>query len=82
MIGLYVLAIVATPFLFAAWLVNRIFEHRARMKQLEAARYIPPPALPADPQVEQRLANLEAIICDVDYDLAQRVRGVDSGRAA
>ena len=82
MIGLYVLAIVATPFVFAAWLINRIFEHRARMRQLEAARYVQPAALPADPQVEARLANLEAIVCDVDYDLAQRMRRIDGGRAA
>jgi hypothetical protein len=83
-VGLFVLGIVATPFLFAGWVVNRVFEHRTRIKQLEANRYVMPPALPPayDPQVEQRLANLEAVICDLDYDLAQRVRGLDPGRAA
>jgi hypothetical protein len=84
MIGIFVLGIVATPFVFAGWLVNRIFEHRARIKHLEAARYVTPalpPAAAADPHIEQRLANLEAIVCDVDYDLARRVRGLD-GRAA
>lgn len=87
--GLFVLGIVATPFLFAGWLINRIFEHRLRVKQIEAAGWHPR-ALPsacdggghqASADTERRLANLEAIVCDVDYDLAKRVRE-DGTRAA
>lgn len=92
--GLFVLGIVATPFLFAAWLVNRILEHRLRVRQIEAAgwqaRALPAGAaaeLPLEQRadIERRLANLEAIACDVDRDferdLAQKVRE-DGTRAA
>lgn len=86
--GLFVLGIVATPFLFAGWLVNRIFEHRVRVQQIQAgAAQLQPgtpamAALPASADVERRLANLEAIVCDLDFDLAQRVREAARTRAA
>lgn len=76
--GAFVLGIVATPFVFAAWLVHRIFEHRLRMKQVALAQRMPM-ALPPGSDVERRLANLEAVICDLDFDLAQRLR--EGGRS-
>lgn len=80
--GLFVLGIVATPFLFAGWLVNRIFEHRLRVKQIEAAgwqqRALPSAIFDPGPErgaeTDRRLAALEAIVCDLDYDLAKKVR--------
>jgi hypothetical protein len=84
MAGPFILGIVATPFLFAAWLVNRIFEHRVRVQQIRQLHASPRtmPALPASAEVERRLANLEAIVCDLDFDLAQRVREAARTRAA
>ncbi|HET6583328.1 MAG TPA: hypothetical protein VFG69_07770 [Nannocystaceae bacterium] len=73
-----VVCIVATPFVFVGWLINRIFEHRARMQALAVPR--PMPALPLPHDVEQRLANLEAIVASVDFDLAERLRDADRTR--
>ncbi len=78
-----VLCIVATPFVFTAWLIQRVLDHRARMAGLAS-----PPlrmALPTpstSPEVEQRLANLEAIVASVDFDLAVKIREAAQGRAA
>jgi len=74
-----VLCIVATPFVFAGWLIHRILEHRSRMQAL-AAR--PMPALPLPHDAERRLANLEAIVASLDFDLAAKLREGDPGRAA
>lgn len=77
-----VLCIVAVPFVFTGWLINKVFEHRAQMAALRQ----PPaqPALPAasSPEVEQRLANLEAIVSSLDFDLALKLREMGRGRAA
>lgn len=85
--GLFVLAIVATPFVFAGWLIHRIFEHRLRVKQLEGGvsplRALPPAiAHEVDPEIERRVAALEAIVCDLDFDLANRLRAVGKNPAA
>lgn len=76
----FVLCIVATPFVFVGWLIHRIFEHRANM-----ARALADPrmrALPsaATPDVERRLANLEAIVASLDFDLVERIRESDRSR--
>jgi hypothetical protein len=77
-----VLCIVATPFVFTAWLVQRVLDHRAQIAALRNPA--PQPALPAyttaSPEVEQRLANLEAIVASLDFDLAVKVR--EAARAA
>jgi hypothetical protein len=77
-----VLCIVATPFVFTAWLVQRVLDHRAQIAALRAAPQTP--ALPAyasaSPDVEQRLANLEAIVASLDFDLAAKIR--ETGRSA
>jgi hypothetical protein len=74
--GFFVLAIVATPFVFTGWLINRIFVHRAHMGEIELTRrYAALPAPSAvSPDVEQRLRNLEAIVTSSDYELEQRLR--------
>ncbi len=63
----FVLLVVAIPFLFAGWVVHRVLEHRAQMRQLR-----PQAAVPALPQadraaLEQRIANLEAIVCSEEF---------------
>ncbi len=62
--------VVAIPFIFAGWVVHRALEHRARMRQLSTAA-LPQPmaALPAPERValEQRIANLEAIVCSDEF---------------
>lgn len=88
MVGPFVLAIIATPFVFAAWVIHRALEHRMRVHQLQrgqlpAARpqlAVAPPA--ASPELERRVANLEAVICDLDFDLARRVRETATSRAS
>jgi len=62
--------VVAIPFLFAGWVVHRALEHRAQMRQLQAMT--PPPGRVALPPadraaLEQRIANLEAIICSEEF---------------
>ena len=75
-----VVLIVATPFTFAGWLIDRVLKHRAAMRQLQVQRqYMALPA--ASPQVEQRLRNLEAIVTSAEYDFAARMNSRDS-RAA
>jgi len=79
-----VLCIVATPFVFTAWVVQRVLDHRA---QIAALRHAPQQqALPAytiaSPEVEQRLANLEAIVASLDFDLAVKVREAGRTQAA
>lgn len=62
--------VVAIPFIFAGWVVHRALEHRAQMRQL---RMHPQPqpmaALPAADRaaLEQRIANLEAIVCSDEF---------------
>jgi hypothetical protein len=75
MVGIFVVAIVATPFVFAGWLIHRILTHRAQMRQ--EALPPAPRALPPDPELEQRVRNLEAIVTSLDYDLAARLRASD-----
>ncbi len=76
-----VFLIVATPFAFAAWVVDRVLRHRVEVKAVQAGAR-PMPALPASPEVEQRLANLEAIICSTDYEVAARFPSSPPHRAA
>jgi hypothetical protein len=76
MSGVFVVMIVATPFVFAGWLIDRILRHRATMRQLAARQHYA--ALPAaSPEMEQRLQNLEAIVTSSDYELLQRIRSGD-----
>lgn len=77
-----VVCIVATPFVFTAWLIQRVLDHRTQMAALRQPA--PRPALPApsSPEVEQRLANLEAIVSSLDFDLAVKMREMGRGRAA
>lgn len=79
-----VLCIVAVPFVFTAWLVQRVLDHRAQIAALRNPT--PLPALPAytmaSPEVEQRLANLEAIVASLDFDLAVKVREASRTQAA
>lgn len=72
MIGFFVVCIVATPFAFAGWLINRILQHRLHVAEVQATAHRP--ALAASPDVEQRLRNLEAIVTSADYDFQQRLR--------
>lgn len=71
--------IVATPFVFAGWLIHRIFEHRARMGALASAPMMP--ALPLPDDAERRLANLEAIVAGLDFELAAKLREAERLRA-
>jgi len=61
--------VVAIPFLFTGWVIHRVLGHRAHMRRLEDARTQPSRALaPAEREVlEQRIANLEAIVCSEDF---------------
>lgn len=78
--GVFIVMIVATPFVFAGWLIDRVLRHRATMRELQTARRFA--ALPpASPEVEQRLQNLEAIVTSADYELAQKI-GTRDPRAA
>lgn len=75
--------IVAIPFVFVGWVINRIFEHRARMQgALSAPR--PMPALPLSDDTERRLANLEAIVASLDFEFVEKLREAERarGRAA
>jgi hypothetical protein len=80
----FVLCIVATPFVFVAWLIHRVLEHKAATAHALAAARMP--ALPSasasamSPDVERRLANLEAIVASLDFDLAARLREADGKR--
>ncbi len=68
--------VVATPFVFAAWVIHRVLLHRMEVQRLEAGN-VPRPMLPPasiPPDVEQRLANLEAIACSEDRDFERRLR--------
>ena len=68
--------VVAIPFIFAGWIVHRSLEHRARMKQLEALPQHVQHALP-EPQraaLEQRIANLEAIVCSEDFAFSRELK--------
>ena len=76
----FVLCIVATPFVFVAWLIHRIFEHRTNMARALAGPYQHALPTPSSPDVEQRLANLEAIVASLDFDLVERLRTADRGR--
>ncbi|MBK6918426.1 MAG: hypothetical protein IPH07_13600 [Deltaproteobacteria bacterium] len=90
MVGPFVLGIIATPFIFAGWVINRVLEHRMRVHQLQ--RGLPPASRPqlaavagtaaVPPELERRIANLEAVICDLDFDLARRVRETSTSRAS
>ena len=77
----FVVLIVAIPFVFAAWLTHRILEHRVAVKRITAAAATAK-ALPPGVDVAQRLENLEAIVASLDYDLAERLRTSDGTRAA
>ncbi|MGH1344563.1 MAG: hypothetical protein ACRBN8_23590 [Nannocystales bacterium] len=62
--------VVAIPFIFAGWVVHRALEHRARMRQLSVPAFpASVPALPAADRaaLEQRIANLEAIVCSDEF---------------
>jgi hypothetical protein len=68
--------VVAIPFIFAGWIVHRSLEHRARMAQLRA---LPPQtqhALPGAERaaLEQRIANLEAIVCSEDFAFSRELK--------
>jgi len=79
----FVVLIVATPFVFTGWLINRIFEHRLQVKQLEAGSPAQAALGPAQSdETSRRLANLEAVISSLDYDLAERLRSQDATKAA
>jgi hypothetical protein len=78
----FVLCIVATPFVFVAWLIHRILEHRTNMARALASPRFPALPSPTSPDVEQRLANLEAIVASLDFDLVERLRAIDRGHAA
>lgn len=70
--------VVAIPFLFTAWVVHRSLEHRAQMRMLQQGTprqvALPPSEREA---LEQRIANLEAIICSDEhaYSRALHERG-------
>lgn len=69
--------VVATPFIFAGWVVHRALEHRARMRQLMApVQPQPMAALPAADRaaLEQRIANLEAIVCSDEFAFQRSMR--------
>ena len=69
----FVVLIVAIPFVFAGWLIHRILEHRVAVKRLTVGASTAR-ALPPSEEVEQRLANLEAIVASLDYDMAEKLR--------
>jgi hypothetical protein len=78
-----VVCIVATPFVFVAWVIHRVFEHRARMQAIAAPRPMPALPQPLPHDAEQRIANLEAIVASLDFDLAAKLRDADRrGHAA
>jgi serine/threonine-protein kinase len=60
------------------------FRHERRMKELEVQRLrfappsTPPPPLLPNPEVEQRLRNLESIVCSVDYELNAKLNRLAS----
>lgn len=78
--------VVAIPFFFAGWVVHRALEHRARMRQLRM-HALPQPltALPAADRaaLEQRIANLEAIVCSDEFAFQRSLadRGMERGAA-
>ena len=71
--------IVAIPFLFVGWVVNRVLEHRARMQGIAAPRPIPALPMPTPNDVERRLANLEAIVASLDFDFVEKLSSRPSG---
>jgi hypothetical protein len=78
----FVVLIVAIPFVFAGWLLHRILDHRIQVKRIQAGAQPPPALPPAPPEVERRLANLEAIVSSLDYDFAARITARDDSHAA
>ncbi|MBV1860382.1 MAG: hypothetical protein KUG77_18360 [Nannocystaceae bacterium] len=73
--------VVAIPFIFAGWVVHRALEHRARMRQLTIpALQQPMAALPASDRAafEQRIANLEAIVCSDEFAFQRSIRERDA----
>lgn len=75
MVGFFVVCIVATPFAFAGWLVNRILQHKLQVAEIQATARRP--ALPPNEDVERRLRNLEAIVTSSEYDFQERLRSPD-----
>jgi len=75
----FVLCIVATPFVFVGWLIHRIFEHRTKLALALASPRLALPS-PTSPDVDRRLANLEAIVASLDFDLATKLREADRTR--
>ena len=78
--------VVAIPFIFTGWVIHRVLEHRAQMRQLQALPRPPSPlALPEAERavLEQRLANLEAIVCSEEFGFQRELadRGL-TGRPA
>jgi hypothetical protein len=74
-----VVCIVATPFVFVGWLIHRIFEHRAKVALALAPPRMALPSAPS-PDVERRLASLEAIVASLDFDLAAKLRELERTR--
>jgi hypothetical protein len=74
LVGLFVLILVATPFVFAAWLVSRVFDHRLKIAQIRSQTRLALPAAQVPTEVESRLRNLEDIVCGLDFDLQDRLR--------
>lgn len=77
--------VVAIPFIFAGWVVHRALEHRARMRQLRMpAMPQPMAALPAANRaaLEQRIANLEAIVCSDEFAFQRSLSDREKERGA
>ena len=67
--------VVAIPFFFAGWVVHRALEHRAQMRRLEVQAAPNMAALPPADRaaLEQRIANLEAIVCSEEFALGREL---------
>lgn len=71
--------VVAIPFFFIGWVVHRVLEHRAQMRKLQLMEQqqptLPPAALAPDERqaLEQRIANLEAIVCSEEYNFQREL---------
>lgn len=76
-VGLFVITLVATPLVFAGWLVQRVFAHRLKLleMQAQARRALPPAQVPSE--IEARIRNLEDIVCSLDFDLQTKLRQSD-----
>lgn len=69
-----ILAIVATPFLFTAWLINRILEHRKSMRGLTATVGELRALTAARDELEARVQTLEEIVTSQEFELDRRLR--------